>query len=160
MNTRTLHLRPQVALTCFAFLSWFSGIVIIQQATRIFLAISLARVASPLWVHSSGLWKAISAFGGISLAGGGLEQKQNNFSWHYLWDNEKLCLMFRSSHFSLLFFGHFWRRSYEPTKILHNLCLHFARQDGQDGKNGEKIMQLKWPKDQKSKDENMGCLKH
>ena len=103
MNTRTLHLRPQVALTCFAFLSWFSGIVIIQQATRIFLAISLARVASPLWVHSSGLWKAISAFGGISLAGGGLEQKQNNFSWHYLWDNEKLCLMFRSSHFSLLF---------------------------------------------------------
>ena len=22
----------------------------------------------------------------------------------------------------------------EVTKILHNLCLHFARQDGQDGK--------------------------
>ena len=154
MNTRTLHLRPQVALTCFAFLSWFSGIVIIQQATRIFLAISLARVASPLWVHSSGLWKAISAFGGISLAGGGLEQKQNNFSWHYLWDNEKLCLMFRSSHFSLLFFGHFWRRSYEPTKILHNLCLHFARQVGQEGK------ELKSPKYQKPKDKNMGRMKH
>ena len=31
-------------------------------------------------------------------------------------------------------FGHFWRRSYENTKILHNLLLHFARQDGQDGK--------------------------
>ena len=29
------------------------------------------------------------------------------------------------------------------TKILRNLCLHFARQDGQDGKNGKKIMQLK-----------------
>jgi len=24
--------------------------------------------------------------------------------------------------------------SHENTKILHNLCLHFARQDGQDGK--------------------------
>ena len=42
--------------------------------------------------------------------------------------------MFRSSHFLFLFFGHFWRRSYENTKILRNLCLHFARQDGQDGK--------------------------
>ena len=28
----------------------------------------------------------------------------------------------------------FGRRSYESTKILRNLCLHFARQDGQDGK--------------------------
>ena len=42
--------------------------------------------------------------------------------------------MFRSSHFSFLVLGHFWQRSYENTKILHNLCLHFARQDGQDGK--------------------------
>ena len=42
--------------------------------------------------------------------------------------------MFRSSHFSFLVFGHFWLRSYENTKILRNLCLHFARQDGQDGK--------------------------
>ena len=25
------------------------------------------------------------------------------------------------------------------TKILSNLCLHFARQDGQDGKKGKKI---------------------
>ena len=31
-------------------------------------------------------------------------------------------------------------------KILRNLCLHFARQDGQDGKNRMKITQLKWPK--------------
>ena len=29
------------------------------------------------------------------------------------------------------------------TKILCNLCLHFARQDGQDGKKGKKITQLK-----------------
>ena len=37
--------------------------------------------------------------------------------------------MFRSSHFLFLFtFGD------EVTKILSNLCLHFARQDGQDGK--------------------------
>ena len=45
--------------------------------------------------------------------------------------------VFRSSHFSFLVFGHFWRRSYENTKILCNLCLHFARQDGQDEKKPE-----------------------
>ena len=44
-----------------------------------------------------------------------------------------------ASHFSFLVFGHFWRRGYENTKILRNLCLNFARQDGQDGK---KITQL------------------
>ena len=38
-------------------------------------------------------------------------------------------------------------------KILHNLCLHFARQDGQDRKTGKKITQLKY---QKPKEENMG----
>jgi len=31
----------------------------------------------------------------------------------------------------------------EVMKILCNLCLHFARQDGQDEKNGMKITQLK-----------------
>ena len=40
--------------------------------------------------------------------------------------------LFRSSNFSFLVFGHFWQRSYENTKILRNLCLRFARQDGQD----------------------------
>ena len=40
-------------------------------------------------------------------------------------------LLFRSSNFSFLVFGQFWRRSYTSTKILCNLCLHFARQDGQ-----------------------------
>ena len=47
-------------------------------------------------------------------------------------------LMFRSSNFSFLVFCHFWRQSYENTKILCNLCLHFARQDGQDGKKLER----------------------
>ena len=37
--------------------------------------------------------------------------------------------MFRSSHF--WFLATF---NDEVMKILHNLCLHFARQDGQDGK--------------------------
>jgi hypothetical protein len=59
--------------------------------------------------------------------------------------------MFRSSHFwFLVSFGN------EVTKILCNLCLHFARQDGHGGKNGKKIMQLKSPKYLKPKDENMG----
>jgi hypothetical protein len=48
-----------------------------------------------------------------------------------------------------LAFGNFWRRSYENAKVLRNLCLHFERQDGQDGKKpGRKY--------QKPKDENMG----
>ena len=45
----------------------------------------------------------------------------------------------------------------EVTKILCNLCLHFARQDG---KKRKKITHLKWPKYQKPKDENMGWTKH
>ena len=72
-----------------------------------------------------------------------------------------LCpFLFRSSYFSFLFFGHFWRQRYENTKILRNPCLHFARQDGQEGKKGMKIMQLKWPKYHKPEDENMGWTKH
>jgi len=51
--------------------------------------------------------------------------------------------MFRSSHFSFLVFGHFWQQSYENTKILHNLCLHFAREMGKIEKTGKKITQLK-----------------
>ena len=46
------------------------------------------------------------------------------------------------------------------TKILRNPCLHFPRQDGQDWKKGKKIVQLKWPKYKKPKDENMGWTKH
>ena len=54
-----------------------------------------------------------------------------------------LLFMFLSSHFWFLVFGHFCQGSYESTKILRNLCLHFARQDGQDGKNIKKFTQLK-----------------
>ena len=45
-----------------------------------------------------------------------------------------LELMFRSSHFHYWFLVTFGNGSYENTKILRNLCLHFARQDGQDRK--------------------------
>ena len=55
------------------------------------------------------------------------------------------------SFIPFLVFGHFCQGSYENTKILCNLCLHFARQDGQDGKNREKITQLKLPKYKKRK---------
>ena len=43
-------------------------------------------------------------------------------------------LLFRSSHFSFLVFGHFWWWSYENTEIFCNLCWNFERQDGQDRK--------------------------
>ena len=39
-------------------------------------------------------------------------------------------------------------------KILHNLCLHFARQDGQDGKKWKENHATKVTKI--PKDENMG----
>ena len=35
---------------------------------------------------------------------------------------------------SFLVFGHCWQQSYENTKMLHNLCLHFVRQNVQDRK--------------------------
>ena len=59
----------------------------------------------------------------------------------------KSGFLFHSSHFSFLIFGHFWQRSYENMKILHNLCLHFARQDVQVGK--------KWKENHATKDKNM-----
>ena len=40
--------------------------------------------------------------------------------------------------FLFLVYGHFWQPSYKNMKILCNLCLHFARQDGQDGKKPER----------------------
>ena len=40
----------------------------------------------------------------------------------------------------------------EVTKILHNLCLHFARQDGQDGKKMERKSKVtKIPKTKRRK---------
>ena len=46
--------------------------------------------------------------------------------------------VFRSSNFPFLGFVHFRQSSYKNTKILRNLCLHFAKQDGQDGQDGKK----------------------
>ena len=54
-----------------------------------------------------------------------------------------LCLLFCSSHFSFLVFGHFWGQSYENTKILYNHCLHFTRQDWQDGKKQKENLATK-----------------
>ena len=49
-----------------------------------------------------------------------------------------LALMFHSCHFSFFVFGPFRQGIHESTKILCNLYLHFARQDGQDGKTERK----------------------
>ena len=51
-------------------------------------------------------------------------------------------------------FGHFWRQYYKNTKILRNLCLHFARQDGQDGKKWKEnhtTIVIKTPKTKRGK---------
>ena len=53
---------------------------------------------------------------------------------------------FRSSHFSFLVFGHFWQQSYENTKVLRNLCLQFARQDGKKQKENHATKVTKIPK--------------
>ena len=46
--------------------------------------------------------------------------------------------MFRSSHFSFVGFWSLLATSYENMKILHDICLNFARQDGQDRKETER----------------------
>ena len=56
-------------------------------------------------------------------------------------------------------FGHFWRQSYENTKILCNLCLHFARQDGQDGKKWKENHATKVTKIPKTKRRKYGMNK-
>ena len=50
-------------------------------------------------------------------------------------------------------FGHFWRQSYAKTKILHNLCLQFPWQDGQDWKNPQR-------KSRNSSDQNTKTQKY
>ena len=60
-----------------------------------------------------------------------------------------------SSHFSCLVFGRFWRQSYENTKILRNLCLHFAMQDRQDGKKMKENYAIKVTKIPNNKRQNM-----
>ena len=52
------------------------------------------------------------------------------------------------------YFGHFWQESYKNMQILCNLCLHFARQDGQDGKKWKEnhaIIRTKIPKTKRRK---------
>ena len=51
-----------------------------------------------------------------------------------------------ASFIPFLVFGHFWQRSYENTKILRNLCLHFARQDGKNRKENQASKVTKIPK--------------
>ena len=72
----------------------------------------------------------------------------------------KVVLMFRSSHFLFLAFGHFWQQSYKSTKILHNLCLHFAskmgKQDGQDRKKQKENHTTKVTKIPKTKRQKYG----
>ena len=81
----------------------------------------------------------------------------SNFFITLIWNQLYVSTyLFHLSYFSYMVFGLFWQWSYENTKILGNLCLHFARQDG---KNGKKTTQLKWPKYQKPKDKNMGWTK-
>ena len=70
-----------------------------------------------------------------------------------------MFLMFRSSHFSFLVFGHFWQRSYKKTKILCNLCLHFARRVGQDGKKQKEDQATKVTKIPKTKRRKYGMNK-
>ena len=64
--------------------------------------------------------------------------------------------MFRSSHLSFSVFGHFLRRSYENKKIIRNLCLHFARLDGQDGKKWKENHATKVTKIPKMKRQKYG----
>ena len=67
-----------------------------------------------------------------------------------------LAALFRSSHCLFLVFGHFWQQSYKDKKILRNLCLHFARQDGQDGKNRKENHSTKVTKIPKTKGRKHG----
>ena len=53
-------------------------------------------------------------------------------------------------------FGHFWQWSYENTKILRSICLHFTRQDGQDGKKWIENHTTKVTKIQKIKRQKHG----
>ena len=48
-------------------------------------------------------------------------------------------------------FGRIWRQSYENTKILRNLSLHFAMQDRQDGKKMKENYAIKVTENQKTK---------
>ena len=57
---------------------------------------------------------------------------------------------------SFLVFGNFWEPSYKNTKILRNLCLHFARQDEQDRKKRKENHATKVTKIPKTKSRKYG----
>ena len=83
------------------------------------------------------------------------DAKLVNWTVNKIWNKFK----FRSSHFSFLVFGHFWK----VTKI-QKYCVIFVyilqgKMDETE-ETGKKITQLKWPKYQKPKDKNMGWMKH
>ena len=59
--------------------------------------------------------------------------------------------MFCSSHFSFLV-----TLGTEVTKILHNLCLHFARQDGQGRKTKKENQATKVTKIKKNRRQKYG----
>ena len=63
------------------------------------------------------------------------------------------------SFIPFLVFGHFWQCRYKNTKILRNLCLHFARQNGQDGKNQKENHATKVTKLPKTKRQKYGMNK-
>ena len=65
-------------------------------------------------------------------------------------------VMFCSFHFWFLVFGHFWQRSYKNMKLFRNLCLHFARQNGQDGKKRQENHATKLTKIPKTKRRKYG----
>ena len=49
--------------------------------------------------------------------------KEVHCIWCWLYQCYFFQLLFRSSHFLFMVFGHFWRQSYKNSKILDNLCL-------------------------------------
>ena len=67
--------------------------------------------------------------------------------------------MFGSYHYWFLVFGHFWQWCYENMKILYNICLHFARQGRQEGKNRKENRATKVTKIQKTKRRKYGMNK-
>ena len=72
-------------------------------------------------------------------------------------DLESDSIFFNQSHLFRFVHSSFWflvTFVNEVTKILHNLCLHLARQDEQDGKNRKENHATKVTKI--PKDKNMG----
>ena len=99
-----------------------------------------------------------------------INKGQNFFSHHVnkinqniLFRNKKILFnLFKSFslHFLVLVFGHFWQRSYKYTKYYVIFVYILQGKMGKTEKNEKKIMQLKWSKYQKPKDEFMGWTKH